>query len=295
MNVALTVVLVRGSYSQTASTGALTGVTLDPSSAALPGVVLSLINQDTAETQSATSDEEGRFRSLLLSPGSYQPHANKAAFDPLRRPDMNISVPETLRLELHFRLATIAQEVQVSSEPATGQTDNSALGRIVNETAVNSLPLVTRIFAQITCLSPGVATGVFNAGELGLGGIALSQVNKSTDGIYVRGARSYDNNFQLDGISVNDVQGNGSSSGGIPIPNPDTIQEFKVKTGLYDAAYGRYAGANVSVITKMGGNAFHGTIFGFLRNDVLNANDFFFNKTGQPRPTRKQNQFGLAT
>src|SRR5271169_4457318 len=160
--------------------------------------------------------------------------------------------------------------------------------------AVSSLPLVMRNFTQIASLSPGVVAGVFNAGELGLGGTALSQVSKSNDGIYVHGARSYENNWQLDGISVSDVQGSGSSSGGIPIPNPDTIQEFKVQTGLYDAAYGRYAGANVSVITKMGGNAYHGTIFEFLRNDILNANDFFFNQTGQPRPTLKQNQFGFA-
>jgi hypothetical protein len=144
-------------------------------------------------------------------------------------------------------------------------------------------------------LSPGVVAGVYNAGELGPGGIALSQISKSNDGIYVHGARSYENNWQLDGVSVSDVRGNETGSGSVPILNPDVIQEFKVQTGLYDAAYGRYAGANVRVITMMGGNAFHGTIFEFLRNDVLNANDFFFNKTGLPRLTLKQNQFGLAT
>ena len=83
----------------------------------------------------------------------------------------------------------------------------------------------------------------------------MSQIAQSNDGIFVHGARSYDNNFQLDGISVSDVQGSAAGSGGIPIPNPDSIQEFKVQTGLYDAAYGRYAGANVSLITKTGSNA----------------------------------------
>ena len=112
--------------------------------------------------------------------------------------------------------------------------------------------IVTRNFAQIAGLSPGVTVGVYNAGEVGLGGTAVSQIAKSNDGIYANGARSYDNNFQLDGISVSDVQGSGASSGGIPIPNPDTIQEFKVQTALYDAAYGRYGGASVSVITKSG-------------------------------------------
>jgi hypothetical protein len=80
---------------------------------------------------------------------------------------------------------------------------------------------------------------VFNAGGLGLGGIALSQIASSNDGIFVHGARSYDNNWQLDGITVSDVQSSGAGSGGIPIPNPDALQEFKVQTGLYDASYGR--------------------------------------------------------
>ena len=135
---------------------------------------------------------------------------------------------------------------------------------------------------------------MYNAGELGLGGTALSQIAKSNDGIFVHGARSYDNNFLIDGISVSDVQGSAGGSGGIPIPNPDSIQEFKVQTGLYDAGYGRYAGANVSLITKTGGNDFHGTVFEFFRNEVLNANDFFLNRTEQPRPALKDNQFGFV-
>jgi hypothetical protein len=122
----------------------------------------------------------------------------------------------------------------------------------------------------------------------------LSQIAQSNDGIFVHGARSYDNNFQIDGISVSDVQGSAGGSGGIPIPNPDSIQEFKVQPGLYDAVYGRYAGANVSLITKSGGNAFHGAVFEFFRNESLNANDFFLNRIDQPRPVLKQNQFGFA-
>jgi hypothetical protein len=98
----------------------------------------------------------------------------------------------------------------------------------------------------------------------------------------------------MDGISVSDVQGSAAGSGGIPIPNPDSIQEFKVQTGLYDAAYGRYAGANVSLITKTGGNAFHGALFEFFRNEALDANDYFLNQTGQRRPVLKQNQFGFT-
>ncbi|HXJ93114.1 MAG TPA: TonB-dependent receptor [Terriglobia bacterium] len=291
---ALTAVLAGRAYPQTPSTGALMGVTLDPSGAAVPDVALHVVGQDTAGTRSAVSDKEGRFNIPLLPPGTYTLEASKAGFALLRVEAVHVRVTEISRLDLRLQIATAVSHVEVSSRPLMVQTDNSALGRVVNETAVSGLPLVTRNFAQIAALSPGVIAGVFNAGELGIGGTALSQINESNDGIYVNGARSYDNNWQLDGLSVNDVQSSGFSSGGVPIPNPDAIREFKVQTGLYDAAYGRYGGANASVITKTGGNALHGTVFEFLRNDILNANDFFLNQTGQMRPALKQNQFGFA-
>jgi hypothetical protein len=224
----------------------------------------------------------------------YKLRINKPNFETLRLSRLNISVTETLRIELHLALAPVTTRVQVFSVPPIVQLDSAALGRVVNESGVSSLPLATRNFAQITGLSPGVVVGVSNAGELGLGGTALSQISKSNDGVFAHGMRSYDNNWQLDGISVSDVQSSGSSSGGIPIPNPDAIQEFKVQTGLYDAAYGRYGGANVSLITKAGGDAVHGTVFEFFRNEALNANDFLRNQTAQPRSVLKQNQFGFS-
>ena len=140
---------------------------------------------------------------------------------------IDVSVTEVLHLELHLRLSTVFSSIKVSAEAATVQTDSSALGKVVNETAVSGLPLVTRNFAQTVSLSPGVSTGVYNAGELGLGGTALSQIAKSNDGIYVHGARSYDNNFQIDGVSVSDVQGSASGSGGIPIRTPIAYRNSK--------------------------------------------------------------------
>src|SRR5277367_6536066 len=280
-------------FSQTASTGALAGKILDPSGAVVPGAEIQLTNPNSSEFRSQTSDGGGNFRFLLLPPGKYLLQANKTGFAAVRLPDIYILLTETLQLELHFSLASVKGTVQVSYEAPMVQTNTIALGRVVNQTAVVGLPLVTRNFAQIASLSPGVATGVSNAGELGAGGTGLSQIDKSNDGLFVHGARSYDNNFELDGISVSDVQGSASASGGIPIPNPDAIQEFKVQTGLYDAAYGRYGGANISVLTKSGTDSYHGDLFEFFRNDVLNANDFFLNRTAQPRPPLQQNQFGF--
>ena len=280
--------------SQTTATGALAGELLDPSGAVIPGATLRLVDRSTSRTLTAISSDSGRFSFLLLPPGSYELQASKTDFETLELFGLEVYVTETLEVEARMRLATQIQQAQVVSEPLMVQTDNSALGRVVNESTVTGLPLVTRNFAQIAGLSPGVAVGVYNAGELGLGGTALSQIAPSNDGIFVHGARSYDNNFLLDGISVSDVQGSGSGSGGIPLPNPDSLQEFKVQTGQYDAGYGRYAGANVSLVTKTGANTFHGNVFEFFRNKVLNANDFFRNLAGQPRAVLNENQFGFS-
>ena len=204
---------------QTPSTGALTGVTLDPTGAVLPDVVVRLINTDTGSTTSVTSDKEGRFSFLLLPPGRYGLQANRTGFDTLiATPTINVSVTETVYIELHLRLATVFHSVEVSAQPTMVQANSSSLGRIVNATAVSGLPLVTRNFAQIASLSPGVTTGVYNAGELGLGGTALSQIAPSNDGIFVHGARSYDNNFLIDGISVSDVQGSAAAAEESPFP-----------------------------------------------------------------------------
>jgi len=289
----LTLALTPPFVGQTTSTGALMGVTLDPSGAVLGGVTVRL-NRQNVELQSVTSDQNGRFGFLLLPSGTYEIRADKSSFKPLNIPKVSVHVTETLRLELRLELAARVEQTQVSATSVMLQLDSSALGRTVDQRMVSGLPLVTRNYTQIAGLSTGVTAAVYNAGELGTGGTALSQLGKSNDGIYVHGMRSYDNNWQLDGISVSDVQSSGSISGGIPLPNPETLQEFKVQTGLYDAAFGRGAGGNVSVISKAGTNYYHATLFEFLRNNVLNANDFFLNRTGQPRPDLKQNQFGTA-
>jgi hypothetical protein len=292
----ITVVALSGPplSSQTTATGALAGELLDPSGAAIPGATLRLVDPSTSRTLTAISTDSGRFTFLLLPPGSYELQASKVDFETLELFGLQVYVTETLEVEARMRLATQIQQTQVVSDSLMVQTDTSALGRVVNESTVAGLPLVTRNFAQIAGLSPGVGVGVYNAGELGLGGTALSQIAPSNDGIFVHGARSYDNNFLLDGVSVSDVQGSGSGSGGIPLPNPDSLQEFKVQTAQYDAGYGRYAGANVSLVTKTGANAFHGNVFEFFRNKVLNANDYFRNLAGQPRAVLNENQFGFS-
>ena len=162
--------------------------------------------------------------------------------------------------------------------------------RVTDQRSVEGLPLASRNFTQIIGLSPGVNVGLTDATQLGTGVGGMS--NYTNEDLSVNGARNYDNNFQMDGAPANDLVGRWTQSGGIAIPNPDSIAEFKVLTGQYDASYGRNAGANVDVVTKSGSNQFHGSLFEFFRNEDLNANQFFFNELGVPRGVLRQNQYG---
>ena len=281
------------SVAQTAETGALTGTLSAVRHAALPEVNIHLTDEATGQTRTTVSQNDGRFAFLLLAPGTYHIEAEKKDFRPTTVLDIRINVAEITKVDVVMAIGSVTQSISVQAVPTLAQTESSTLGRAVNEEAVTNLPLVTRNYTQIIGLSPGVGAPVTNATDLGRGNGGLSPT-QGTSGTFVHGARSFDNNYQINGISVNDNQATGNSSGGIPIPNADTIEEFKVQTGLYDAAFGHNAGASVGIITKGGSDQFHGTVFEFFRNEALNANDFFFNRTNQERPVLRQNQFGFT-
>src|ERR1700723_3399175 len=283
----------RAVRAQSASTGALAGSVSDSSGAVVAGADVTAVNEASGETKTAGTQESGRFTIPLLPPGTYRVEVKKRGFKVSEKSGIQINVAETTRLDIEMIVGELTQNVTVEAAATMAQTDSSTLGRVVDEQAMEGLPLVTRNYTQIIGLSPGVEAPVNNATDLGRGGGGISPT-QTTSGLFVHGARSYDNNFQMDGISVNDNESTGGSSGGVPIPNSDTIEEFKVQTGLYDASFGHNAGANVDVITKGGGNQFHGSLFEFFRNEHLNANNFFFNATGQPRPILRKNQFGYT-
>ena len=285
--------LSAGGWGQTASTGALLGDVLDPSGIGVPHASVEAKNQDRTENRSTLSDDDGRFVLPLLPPGTYQVTVAKDGFLP-QSISVQIPVSESIRVSMPMKVAGTSQSIEVHANVSELQGDSVALGGIVDAHTLQALPLATRNFTQIVDLSPGVLTGVNNAGELGPGGSGLAQIDSGNDGIFVHGSRSYDNSYEFDGVPVTDVQASNIASGGIPIPSPDSIEEFKVQTGLYDVSFGEHAGASVSLVTKSGTDYVHGSVFEFLRNNFLNANDFFFNLVHQPRPDLKQNQFGFT-
>jgi len=274
---------------QTANTGALTGAVTDQNGAALAGVQVKVTNEATGEARTVVSQSNGSYFAPLLLPGPYRVEFSKAGFKVAEKKGLPINVTETARFDVQLVVGGVQETITVTNEAALLQTESSALGRVADQVVVSNLPLVTRNYTQIVTLSPGVAAGVTDATELGRGSGGESGGNFRTHGAFGR-----DNNFQMNGLPINDLQASGNFSGGVAVPNPDAIQEFKVQTGQYDAVYGRNAGANVNVVTKSGGNEFHGNAFEFLRNDALNANNFFRNRAGQPRGVLKQNQFGFT-
>jgi hypothetical protein len=273
---------------QTAATGALTGVISDITGAVLSGSTVTATNEATETRRTTTTDKQGVFRLALLEPGRYDVDVQRENFAAQKKTGIEISVSAVARVDFVLSVGQHQEEVVVSGSSQLIQAETTTLGGLVERQTIEELPLSTRNYTQILALSTGVQSDVNNAGNLG----------RNTQDVFVNGARSIDNNFQMDGVPVNNFGtgrgGDWLGYSGIPIPNPDALQEFNVQTSLYDAGYGRGAGANVNVVTKSGGNHFHGNVFEFLRNDAFNANDYFLKETGQDRPVLRQNQFGLT-
>ena len=248
---------------------------------------ISVISEGTGERRASTSAPNGIYLVALLLPGLYELEIAHSGFKTVKFTHLRITVAETLALNVRLEIGAVSERVTVLATEQL-QTESSALGRVTGGEQVRALPLVTRNYSQIIALNPGVAAEVTDAAALGPG-----FSGPQGPGLVSNGGTIMDNNFQMNGVGINDLQSGGQFTGGIAIPNPDTIQEFKVQTSQYDATFGRNAGANVDVITKSGTREFHGALWEFLRNDLFNANSFFRNKTGQPRPVLKQNQFGL--
>jgi hypothetical protein len=283
-------------WAQSAGTSSLTGTITDPSGAAIPNVTITLTSNDTAQTRSATTGGDGQYKFTLLPPGNYKIRFSAAGFKTAEVGSVVLNVTETPTLDRTLEVGAQSEQVTVEATAETLQTSSSTLGQVVGGATVTELPLASRNFTQIIGLSAGANVPVNNATSFGKGTLDIS----------VNGATPGQNNFQMDGVAIQSMAGNGSANDGgiyvgIAVPSPDAIQEFKVQTSTYDATYGRNPGGNVNVVTKSGTNTWHGTAFEFVRNAVFDANDFFYNRdtcrlnyAGQscPKQVLNQNQYG---
>ncbi len=208
--------------------------------------------------------------------------------------NVTVTTTETATANQALEVGAVTQTVTVESSVETLQTESSTLGTTVSGNQITALPMANGNYTEILSLSAGTNASVDNATSLG----------KGTQDISANGVDPGSNNFQMDGVAVNNIANSGSSNDGtiytgIPVPSPDAIAEFKVQTSTYDASYGRNPGANVNVSTRSGSNQFHGSGFEFFRNTVLNSNDFFLKQAQATnginrRPAFDQNQFGAS-
>ncbi len=273
---------------QSGGTSAVTGTVTDAQGRAVPKTTVTITSLATGQERSMVTGTDGLYKFTLLPPGGYKITFSAPGFKTSEISPVTLVTTETATQDQVLEVGAVTESVKVESTVETLQTESSTLGTTVTGSQITALPMANGNYTEILSLSAGTNASVDNATVLG----------KGTQDISANGVDPGSNNFQMDGVAVNNIANSGSANDGtiytgIPVPSPDAIQEFKIQTSTYDASYGRNPGANVNVTTKSGGNDFHGSAFEFFRNSVLNADDFFYNKTpAQPHQVFDQNQFG---
>src|SRR6266699_3491112 len=287
---AITILSTNQAHAQVAG-AMLSGTITDPSGAAIAGAKVAVANKATGVTRDVTTDTAGFYSAPNLLPGPYEVTASASGFSATKQPDLTLTVGAPQVLNVSLKIGEASQTVVVTEAAPLVQLGSSTISAEIESTTVRELPLNGRDWASLATLSPGV-----NAIET-----QMPFENGAVRGnrgfgaqLTIAGGRPTQNNYRLDGLSINDY-GNGGPGSVLGVNlGVDAIQEFSVLTGNYSAEYGRTSGGVVNAISKSGTNAFHGDIYEFLRNDKLDANDFFSNASGQPKPPYKRNQFGAA-
>ena len=266
------------------TTGRILGRVADPSGAVLGNVKVTATNDATGVNRDTTSNESGDYVFPDLSVGTYSLTFDLSGFKKIVRHSINLDVNQVITLNMTMQLGAAQEVVDVTSEAPLVDTTSTQLGAVMGEQQVSNLPLNSRDTYQLLQLQPGVMSTVGSSNTLIYG-------SDSPGAVSVNGGRGRANNFSVNGGDANDQFVN------LPTvqPSPDSIQEFRVLTNTFDAEYGRNSGSVVNVITKSGTNDFHGNVYEFFRNTVLNANEFCLTGAqGVPctKPQSNQNQFG---
>ncbi len=257
--------------------GRVLGRVLDPSGAVVPDVSLILTNDDSGKALAVQSSKQGDYIFPSVAVGTYRLEAQVAGFQDFAATGILVNLNATVTYDVKLTVGANTQKVEVTAEAPLVDTTTTQLGAVINERAVQTLPLNSRDTYQLLQLQPGVQ---------GVGGSDLFYGSDKPGAVSVNGGRGRSNNFSVNGGDGNDLFVN---SPGIE-PSPDAIQEFKVITNTFDAEYGRNSGAVINVVTKSGTNQFHGTIYDYVRNSIFDAKGYF-NLT---KPDDTQNQFGAT-
>jgi hypothetical protein len=256
----------------------IVGVVEDPSGAVVPGAKITITDADRGTSFVTSTDSSGNYVAGPLKIGRYTVKAGKKDFKTAVIGPFDLQLGQRREVDVKLQIGEAIQKVQVSAAPVL-DTQTSDLGQVVDNRTINDLPLNGRNFSQLALLSAGIAPSEPGA------------ANEDTYGFSSNGARSYQNNYLLDGIdnnsNITDLQTGASY---VIQPSVDAVEEFKVQTSGYSAEFGRGNGAVLNATIKSGTNDFHGTLFEFLRNDKLDARNFFELRRG----AYQRNQFGAT-
>ncbi|MCZ2077669.1 MAG: carboxypeptidase regulatory-like domain-containing protein [Bryobacterales bacterium] len=260
----------------------LSGTVTDSTGATVPGVAVTVTNVSTGVTLAATTNEAGVYTLPFLNPGTYVISAKREGFKAETREGISLTVDQQASVNITLTVGAVSEEVRVSANAELINTTSAALGQVISERAILELPLNGRNPAALVLLTPG-AVDVLQTGA----GVHQSYTTFPTQsGASVNGNRQGGTFYLLDGVFNMDNYHLLAA----PFPNADATQEFRVVGNNFEAQYGFAAGAVVSVVTKSGSNTWHGDVFEFLRNEKLNAREFF----GGTRDRLKRNQFGAS-
>ena len=269
-----------------AVTGTILGTVRDATGAVVPGAIVTLHETATGLSRTAATNDHGDYTSPLLATGVYTIRLQAAGFKPTDITGVELDVDEKVRVDATLEIGDVADVVSVRADNPLVQRASSDLSATLVGDQIQRLPLNSRNFVQLTRTLPGVVRGVPGENIDGAGSLGWRQSSSFS----ANGQRNRDNNFLLDGLDNNEVWINSVAI----FPNIDALDEMKVHTGIYAAEFGRSLGGVVSLLTKSGANAFRGNAFEFLRNDCFDANDWFNNRAGRPKPDLGQHQFGAT-
>ncbi|HET8548138.1 MAG TPA: TonB-dependent receptor, partial [Bryobacteraceae bacterium] len=261
----------------------LSGIITDPSGAAIPTATVKAIKEGTNETKETQTNARGIYNIPFLDPGEYMVVASAQGFRELRRTGIVLRVADKVNLPLTLEVGDVATSIEVNATAELISTQTAARGLVFDPIKVQEYPLNGRQSYMLMMLTPGVLFTQQQFGSSGFSGTRAWDVNGSYT---INGGRTGTNQFLLNGAPI-------STDGTWQIaPNVEAIQEFKVMTNTYDAEYGRSGGGHVNTTIRSGTNQWHGTVFDFWRNTVLDANATQNNQQGAPRGKRNQHQFG---
>ncbi|HEY6122397.1 MAG TPA: carboxypeptidase-like regulatory domain-containing protein [Pyrinomonadaceae bacterium] len=263
---------------QTPTTGRIAGTVKDQHGAIIVGAEITVTSTARGDERKVVTDGEGNYTVSVLPSGVYRVAVQAKGFAITRYEPVQVVITETTRIDSNLELAGL-DTASVRVDPLV-QAGGPQLGQMIDSRAVSELPLATRNFTQLLGLSPGTSVELPDN----------SGVGRNSQNVSVNGARTNQNNYQINGVDANNIVSNNAVR--LAVPAPETIQEFKVQTSLYDATFGRAGGGNVQAITRSGANAFHGAAYEYFRNDALNANNPFLKAAGAKRPVLKRNVFG---